>query len=88
MLPKKYTTACRWSTIFNGHPTAILLWKKSSEKRGVPPHRSNVFLRVLMAVYEQVWKREAHATKANTVHAHPTSRHLFATVSVSVVVED
>lgn len=29
----------------------------------------------------QVWKREAHEKKANTVHTHPTNSHLFVTVS-------
>eukprot|EP00752_Nemacystus_decipiens_P008110 g7250.t1 len=30
----------------------------------------------------QVWKREAHEKKANTVHTHPTNRHLFVTASL------
>lgn len=29
----------------------------------------------------QVWKREAHEKKANTVHTHPSNSHLFVTVS-------
>ncbi|CAN0435548.1 unnamed protein product, partial [Ectocarpus sp. 12 AP-2014] len=29
----------------------------------------------------QVWKREAHEKKVNTVHVHPGNRHLFVTVS-------
>ncbi|CAM9776641.1 unnamed protein product [Scytosiphon promiscuus] len=30
----------------------------------------------------QVWKREAHEKKVNTVHTHPTSSHLFVTASL------
>ncbi|CAM9311188.1 unnamed protein product [Sphacelaria rigidula] len=31
---------------------------------------------------QEVWKREAHEKKANTVHAHPIDRHIFATASL------
>eukprot|EP00903_Cladosiphon_okamuranus_P012115 g11367.t1 len=30
----------------------------------------------------QVWKREAHEKKANTVHTHPTNSYLFVTASL------
>lgn len=38
-------------------------------------------LHLIVYLSPQVWKREAHEKKANTVHTHPSNRHLFVTVS-------
>lgn len=45
------------------------------------PGADSCSLRPSLFLSWQVWKREAHEKKANTVHTHPTNRHLFVTVS-------